>query len=138
MVTTLPSPPNLTTDTWVQATWEEFIAVGDRLDALIANHPEWEKTQCYYDCGWMRIETMATGAGHGQDNTLLSQVVNLFAIVRNIRLKGFTNSSFRRVGVRECQPDLAFYVAEDIPNPFPPKTSDLINIETLKPMARPH
>lgn len=72
---------------------------------------------------------MGTGSGHGQDNTLLSQVVSLFGIVRNIRLKGFTNTSFRLLGLRECQPDLAFYVAEDIPEKFPPKTTELINVE---------
>jgi Uma2 family endonuclease len=130
MVTVLPSPRNLTTNAWVQATWEEFIAMCDRFDALINDHPKLEKAQCYYDAGWMRIETMGTGSGHGQDNTLLSQVVSLFGVVRNVRLKGFTNTSFRRVGLRECQPDLAFYIAEDIPDPFPPKTPELINVET--------
>jgi len=129
MVTALSSPQNLTTDTWVPATWEEFVTMCNQLDALI-ERPELAKAQCYYDYGWMRIETMSTGSGHGQDNTLLSQVVSLFGIVRNIRLKGFTNTSFRQVGLRECQPDLAFYVAEAIPSSFPPKTTELINVET--------
>jgi len=129
MVTTLPSPQNLTTDTWVEATWEEFVALCDRLGALTESRSELAKAQCYYDSGWMRVETMGTGSGHGQDNTLLSQVVSLFGMVKNLRLKGFTNTSFRRVGVRECQPDLAFYVAEDIPSPFPPKTTELVNVE---------
>ncbi len=129
MITTLSSSQNLTTDTWVQATWEEFVAVCTYLDTLI-ECPDLAKAQCYYDYGWMRIETMSTGSGHGQDNTLLSQVVSLFGIVKNIRLKGFTNTSFRQVGLRECQPDLAFYVAEAIPDPFPPKTAELINVET--------
>jgi Uma2 family endonuclease len=125
MVTT--PPYHLTTDIWVQTTWEEFVAVCDRL----SDRQELEKAQCYYDAGWMRIETVGTGSGDGQDNTLLSQTVSLFGIVKNIRLKGFTNTSFRRVGIRECQPDLAFYVGEDIPDPFPPKTADLINVETF-------
>jgi Uma2 family endonuclease len=126
MLNIVSSPQNLVTETWVQATWEEFTAVCDQLN----DRSELEKAQCYYDTGWMRIETMGTGSGHGQDNTLLSQVVSLFGIIRNIRLKGFTNTSFRRVGVRECQPDLAFYTADDIPAPFPPKTTELINVET--------
>lgn len=94
MVTALSSPQNLITDTWVSATWEEFVAMCNQLDALI-ERPELAKAQRYYDYGWMRIETMSTGSGHGQDNTLLSQVVSLFGIIRNIRLKGFTNTSFR-------------------------------------------
>lgn len=130
MVKILSSPQNLIVDTWVQATWEEFVATCDQLNALAENRPELNKAQCYYDMGWMRIETMGTGSGHGQDNTLLSQVVSLFGIIKNIRLKGFTNTSFRRVGLRECQPDLAFYIAEAIPNPFPPKTTEFIDVET--------
>lgn len=125
MVTTRPLPYHPTTDTWVQATWEEFVALCDHF----SDSQEFEKAQCYYDSGWMRIETVGTGSGHGQDNTLLSQVVSLFGIVRNIRLKGFINTSFRRAGVRECQPDLAFYIAAEIPDPFPPKTTELISVE---------
>ncbi len=130
IVTALSSSHHLATDTWVQATWEEFMAVCDQLDAAKNDRSELKKAQCYYDAGWIRIETMGTGSGHGQDNTLLPQVVSLFGIIRNIRLKGFTNTSFRRIGVRECQPALAFYIAEDVPDPFPPKTTELINVET--------
>lgn len=130
MVTTLPSAHNLTTDTWVQATWDEFVVLCDRLETLTVDRPELAKAQCYYDSGWMRIETMGTGSGHGQDNTLLAHVVSLFGMVRTIRLKGFINTSFRRLNVRECQPDLAFYIADDIPDRFPPKTTELVSVET--------
>ncbi|MBA3924550.1 MAG: Uma2 family endonuclease [Nostocaceae cyanobacterium] len=61
MVTALSSQ-NLTTDTWVPATWEEFVAMCNQLEAFI-ERPELEKAQCYYDYGWMRIETISTGAG---------------------------------------------------------------------------
>jgi Uma2 family endonuclease len=121
MVSTLAAPQNLTTDDWVQNTWEGFLEVCAR--------PDLEKARCYYDSGWMRIETMTTGAGHSDDNTLLVQVVSLFGMVKKIRLKGYTNGSFRRTGLRECQPDLAFYIAEEIPNPFPPKTTEPIDVE---------
>lgn len=50
MVSTLAAPQNLVTDAWVKSTWEEFLAACDR--------PEMEKARCYYDAGWMRIETM--------------------------------------------------------------------------------
>lgn len=122
MVDMLSFPQNLTTDTWVRATWAEFLRLCDRA--------ELEHARFYYDAGWMRIETMPVGSGHSQDNTLLSQAVSLFGMVKNIRLKGFTNGSFRRAGIRECQPDLAFYIDADIPNPFPPKTTEPIAVET--------
>ena len=31
---------NLVTDTWVKASWEEFLA--------LANNPDYEKAKCYY------------------------------------------------------------------------------------------
>jgi Uma2 family endonuclease len=128
MSTMLTDRSTLVTDTWVKATWEEFLAA--------SQNSEIEKTRCYYDSGWMRIETMGIGLGHSQDNTLISQVVSLYCIVNHVRLKGFTNGSFQREGEKECQPDMAFYIGDDIPNPMPPKTTavgdmDLYGTPTL-------
>lgn len=72
MVNTLPVSSKQMFDTWVPATWEDFLAAS--ADAEI------QKTRCYYDSGWMRIETMGVGSGHSQDNTLISQVVSLYGI----------------------------------------------------------
>lgn len=72
---------------------------------------------------------MGVGSGHSQDNTLISQVVSLYGIVKGLAVKGFTNGSFRREGERECQPDMAFYLGEEIPNPFPPKTTEIVDVD---------
>ena len=79
---------------------------------------------------------MVVGLGHGQDNSLISQVVSLYAIVNNLRIKSFTNTSFNREGEKECQPDMAYYIGDDIPNPMPPKTTavgdmDVYGVPTL-------
>ncbi|MGB8698221.1 MAG: Uma2 family endonuclease [Thermosynechococcaceae cyanobacterium] len=121
MVGTLPTTPNWVTDTWVTATWSEFLTASEQ--------SEREQTRCYFDSGWMRIEAMGVGSGHSQDNTLIAQVVNLYGMVKNVRVKGFTNGSFRREGEQECQPDLAFYVGDAIPQPFPPKTTEIIEVD---------
>ncbi|MGQ9870113.1 Uma2 family endonuclease [Leptodesmis sp.] len=107
------------TDSWVRASWEEFLVQAER--------PEYEQARCYYDNGCMRIETMPVGSGHSQDNTVLAQTVSLYGTVKNIRIKGFTNGSFRKRGVRECQPDLAFYVGADFQ--IPPKTSQPVDVD---------
>lgn len=119
MVNTLPVPLNLVTDAWVKATWEEFLALADS--------PELERARFYYDNGYMRIETMPIGSGHSQDNTILSQTVSLYGTIKNIRIKGFTNGSFRKQGMRECQPDMAFYIGADFK--IPPKTSKPIDVD---------
>jgi Uma2 family endonuclease len=121
MVTMLTDRSTRVTDTWVSATWEEFL--------IASEHSELEKTRCYYDSGLMRIEALPIGSGHAQDNTLISQVVSLYGIVNNLRLKGFTNGSFHRVGERECQPDMAFYIGDDIPSPRPPKGTEAVDLD---------
>ncbi|NJM48806.1 MAG: hypothetical protein HC860_23730 [Alkalinema sp. RU_4_3] len=91
MVSALPK--KAVTDAWVEASWDEFL--------VASKNSEIDKLRCYYDRGWMRIETMGLGSGHSQDNTLISQVVGLYGIVKNLRVKGFTNGSFCAVEVRE-------------------------------------
>ncbi len=123
MVNTRPSAQSIATDTWVKASWSTFLQ--------LAELPAYEKAPCYYDCGWMRIETMPIGSAHAQDNTILSQVVSLYGTLQNIRLRGLTNPSFRKLGERECQPDLAFYIGSDIV--FPAKTTSPVNLEESAP-----
>ncbi len=118
MVSTLLNPKNIVTDAWVQATWAEFLVASAEAEAA--------KTTCYYDAGWMRIETMGVGSGHGQDNSILAAVVSLYGTLRNIPYVSFTNSNFHKVGERECQPDLAYYLGADVQRP--PKTSQAVDV----------
>ena len=114
---------NQIAETWFTTTWEEFLE--------LTNHPSHAQGRFYYDHGYARIEAMPIGSGHSQDNTILSQVVSLYAMVKNIRVKGFTNGSFRKAGLQECQPDLAFYTGEAFT--FPPKTSAPVDVNVYGP-----
>lgn len=107
MVDILPSPQNLATDAWVSATWEEFSAIVER--------SEFEQARCYYDTGWMRIQTMPIGFAHGRDNSLLASVATLYGTLKNLPFLSITNGSFRKTGERECQPDLAFHIGAELP-----------------------
>jgi Uma2 family endonuclease len=110
-------------DTWVKATWEEFMALAD--------NPEYEKANFYYDRGYMRIEMPPIGSSHSQDNSIAHNVVSLYATVKNIRIKSLINCSFRRAGIREFQPDLAFYIGAEFR--FPPRSNSPINLEEFPP-----
>jgi Uma2 family endonuclease len=123
MVNIVPAPQNLVTDTWVSATWETFLAVVDR--------PEFEQAQCYYDAGWMRIETLPIGFAHGRDNALLASVVTLYGTLRNLLFLSITNSSFRKAGERECQPDLAFYIGAELPTI--PRSNSPVDVDLYGP-----
>ncbi|MEG4288166.1 Uma2 family endonuclease [Microcoleus sp. C2C3] len=94
----------LPTDIWVAATWEEFIAMAD--------DPAYSKAKCYYRNGQMRIETMSVGPDHSRDNAIALFAINLFCTIKGISLNGLDNCSYRKTGVRECQPDVSYYIGE--------------------------
>jgi Uma2 family endonuclease len=123
MVSTLENPKAVVRDAWVKATWAEFVNASADSEAA--------KTTCYYDSGWMRIETMGVGSGHGQDNSILAAVVSLYGTLRNIGYVSFTNSNFAKEGERECQPDLAYYLGADVQRP--PKNSQAVDVDAWGP-----
>ena len=120
---TLSTSLQIQTDTWVKTTWDEFVAVMD--------DPSYEEGRGYFDDGYMRIEMAALGAGHGRHNSVVSKIVSLFAMVRNLRIAEFTNCSFRKTGVRGCQPDMAFYIGSNFQ--LPPQDNAPINVELFGP-----
>lgn len=123
MVNLFPTLQTVPTDTWIKATWEEFLTFAD--------DPTLVTGRFYYDQGYMRIEMAALGSAHGRDNSIVSTVVILFAAIKNIRIIEFTNCSFRKKGVRECQPDIAFYIGSSFR--FPPRSNSPINLNELEP-----
>jgi Uma2 family endonuclease len=115
--------PKIVTDQWVTATWEEYIQIVD--------DPVYEKAKGYYHNGQMRIEMAALGHDHASDHTIATIVINLFAGIRGIPLKGLTNCTFRKTGVRECQPDISYYIGERIQ--IVPRGTNIINLDTYQP-----
>ncbi|NJM56940.1 MAG: Uma2 family endonuclease [Synechococcales cyanobacterium RU_4_20] len=121
LLTPSPSSPQIpTTDTWIPATWEEFLAA--------SKNAELDKMRCYYDIGWMKIETMSIGAAHSQDNSTLASLVSLYGTLKAIPYISFTNGSFQKTGERECQPDLAYYIGESVQRP--PKNNQAVEVDT--------
>jgi len=94
----------LPTDVWVVASWEEFVEIAD--------NPAYEKAKCYYRNGQMRIETMSVGPDRASDCAIALLAVNLFCTIKGLSVNGFNNCSYRKTGVRECQPDVSYYIGE--------------------------
>jgi Uma2 family endonuclease len=80
----------------------------------------------YYDRGELRIEITPLGSGHGTNNSVTSNVVTLFATLKQIRIKEYTNVSLRKAGVAEAQPDISFYIGSEFR--FPPINNSPIDI----------
>ncbi|PSB21756.1 hypothetical protein C7B65_03350 [Phormidesmis priestleyi ULC007] len=100
----------ISTDTWVSATWEEYLQV--------IGHQAYAKAKGYYYDHRMRIEMAPLGHDHAADNTIASFTVNLFCGLKAIPTQGLTNCTFRKVEFEEAQPDIAYYIganAEAIP-----------------------
>jgi Uma2 family endonuclease len=119
MVNTTTAPKaEIISDRWVKATWDEFITLAD--------DPKLEKGRFYYDNHKMRIEMSPVGPIHAHENSIVSNVVRLFATIRNIQIYEYTNCSFRKKGESECQPDIAFYLGADLK--LPPRNNAPVDL----------
>ena len=121
--TPINSPPLISTvplDVWVKTDWESFLTFAD--------DPALEKGKFYYDNGFMRIEMAPVGISHSSDNSIVSTVIVLFASLNFIPIKELTTPSLRQVGLRECQPDIAFYVGN---SPLLPRKNSSLNVDEL-------
>ena len=117
------STSQIQTDTWVKATWEEFAAAMD--------DPQYEKSRGYFDNGTMRIEMAPLGRGHARQNTLISQVISLYGMLRNLRVVGLINCSIYKPGERGCQPDMVFYIGAEFQ--IPPQDNAPIDVNVFGP-----
>jgi hypothetical protein len=98
---TQTAPPS---NTWVNATWDDFV--------VIADDPTSDKKTCYYYDWQMRIETMGVRPDHAVDNTLVALAIGLFCMLKDIRMRGLINASYRQPGSKAAQPDASYYVNE--------------------------
>ena len=100
----------LVTDTWVKATWSEFMT--------LAYDPAYEKGKAYYNRGKARIEMTPVGWNHAENNSIVSTLIILYCSLKSIPFKELTNCSLRKQGLKEAQPNIAFYLSSlnNIPN----------------------
>ncbi|MGA9380082.1 MAG: Uma2 family endonuclease [Phormidium sp.] len=117
------SSSTFTTDIWVKASWEEFLELAD--------NPEYEKARFYYHQGYMRVEMAALGFRHGRQNSLVANVITIFATLKDIEIVELTNTSYRKVGLREFQPDSSFYIGSGLR--IPPEIDSPIDLNEYDP-----
>ena len=96
----------VTTDTWVAASWYEFIQ--------IIENPAYQKAKGYYYNGKMKIETMPVGCDRASQHGIMTFAINLFCTLKSIPHRGLVNCSYRQTGVLEAQPDTSYYLGEKV------------------------
>ncbi|MEH1814396.1 MAG: Uma2 family endonuclease [Nostoc sp.] len=95
----------LPTNTWIYTSWEEY----EQIVASLLN----EKAKSYYYKGHMRLEIAPVSFDHGQGHVVIIFAVTLFAALKGIPATGLDTSTFRKTGVQDCQPDVAYYLKEN-------------------------
>lgn len=99
----------------------------------LAYNPAYETGKAYYNRGKARIEMTPIGWNHAEDNSIISTLVILFCALKGIPVKELTNCSFRKTGLQEAQPDIAFYIAS-LDN-IPPRTNSPVDLNQFAPPA---
>ncbi len=108
----------LITDTWLKGSWEDYLK--------IIEQPIYKKAKSYYNQGLFRIEMSPLGHDHASDHSIINYAINLYASVKGIDLNGFDNCSYRKSNYQEAQPDLSYYIGNDV-NVIPYGTS-IVNL----------
>lgn len=101
----------LPTETWITIPWEKYLEV--------IENPIYQNSKSYYYRGNLRIEMLPVSFDQGKDHVIIATAVTVFAALKRIPANGLDTTSFRKTGIRECQPDLAYYLEEQaqvIPN----------------------
>lgn len=93
------------TDAWILTTWDDYI---NQL-----NDPIYQQAKGYYYKEHMRIEMSPVSFDHGQDHVIIIFAVNLFVALKQIPATGLDTTTFRKMGIGECQPDIAYYLGEN-------------------------
>ncbi len=107
---------------WIATTWENFLEISQAVSI--------DKAKFYYFQGRYYKE-MGVGANHAFVNTVVIILISLFCMKRNILTKGYTNCSYRKVGVRECQPDISYYVGDHAQNA--PQSGAIVDLDASLP-----
>ncbi len=119
-MSTSPSSTLIASDTWVPATWNEYLTAVD--------DPAHVKSKGYYSNGRMRLEMqLSVGFDHSKNHGIIALAINLYGILKGIPFTILDNCSFRKTGYVEFQPDLAYYVGNKAT--AIPSGTDVVSLE---------
>ncbi|MDB9513752.1 Uma2 family endonuclease [Kamptonema animale CS-326] len=93
------------TDTWVTATWSDYLQTADSLDCATA--------KTYYYKGRFRLEMSPVTNEHASDHSIIIFAVCLYASLKGIILNGKDNCTYRHPQIQECQPDFSCYIGDN-------------------------
>lgn len=116
----IPTP--FTLESWTPASWEEFLRISE--------NPDFEKAKFYFYHG-SYFSNMGVGSNHAFDNTSVIILLSIFCMLKDIPIKGLTNCSYRKQGLRECQPDISYYVGDRLTQA--PQGNSIVDLDLVPP-----
>ena len=93
------------TDIWIYTSWHEY----EQITKNLFN----QQGKSYYYKGYMRLEMPPVSFDHGKDHVIIIFAVTLFATIKGILATGLDTTTFRKTGVQDCQPDIAYYLQKN-------------------------
>jgi Uma2 family endonuclease len=111
------------TDTWVMVAWEDYVR--------ILEDPLYEKAKGYYYKGHMRLEMLPVSFDHGSDHVVIIFAVNLFTALNGLAAIGLDTTTFRKTGMRDCQPDVSYYLGSQAK--AIPRGTGIVNLDLYPP-----
>jgi Uma2 family endonuclease len=107
---------------WIRSSWAEFQELSTHDD-----NSDLKSTFYYYQGSYLK--EMGVGSNHAFVDGLISFLVNLYLMSRNIPGRQFVNCSYRKDGKWECQPDISYYVG-DRPTP---SGNSIVDVDLCSP-----
>lgn len=89
-----------------------------------------EASKASFYKGWYEI-IMGVGADHGSINAIVDRLIFLYCLSKGIPHIGFSNTSYRRPSLWECQPDSSYYIDATVAEA--PKGSSIVDLTTATP-----
>ncbi|WLT39480.1 Uma2 family endonuclease [Synechocystis sp. B12] len=110
-------------DTWTEATWEEFIQATE--------NPDYDKAKFYYYQNQLRIEMSPIGNDHAHDHSTILGGIHLYLATHDLNVAIKDNCSYRKADKQEAQPDISCYVGNNA-DVIPSGTS-IISLDEFPP-----
>jgi len=111
---------------WTPATWEEFLAIAGEREPDGLPH-----TKAYYCLSHIRLQMIPVGKDHGRLNNIPLKATTLFAAFQALKTREYINTTLRKSGERECQPDLSIYIGDVKCLPSP--GNEVIDLDVADP-----
>ncbi len=99
------SPIQIPTDTWVNASWLDYLQT--------AHHLDYQTAKTYYYKNRYRIEMSPVSNEHASDHSIIIFAVCLYATLRAIPLNSKDNCTYRHPELQEAQPDFSCYIGDN-------------------------